>query len=64
MFYSDKAFVTYEFSLGQAFAHCLIFLTAGPYVELEPYSSSDVAVRSPKPATDRQLGRAFTSPTT
>ena len=32
--------------------------------ELEPYSSSDVAVRSPKPAMDRQLGRAFTSPTT
>jgi len=62
--YSRTPSITHKFSLGQAFAHCPRFPTAGPNAELEPYSSSDVAVRSPKPATDRKLGRAITSPTT
>ena len=42
--------------LGQAFAHCPIFLTAGFTWKLEPCLSSNVADHSFKSAKDRRLG--------
>jgi len=48
--------LTPELSLGQAFAHCPIFLTAAPTCELEPYFSSNVVGRTPIPTKNHKFG--------